>query len=621
MTSSAKFRFFELLEAQHPLLVEGSIVAELHRRNLFEYPPVVYNLSNPLVIENIHRQFVDIGVHIVLANTYQANALSLEQYRLADKVYEINRKAVWIARCAAVGKALVAGVIGPVGKFLQPVGPYTREQVRRAFTEQIIALLDGGADLLLLKSFLNIEELIIAIEAARFIDPEIPIIAQKTFAEDASVLNTDFPLRIAKMMKDTGATVIGANGSVGPQRMMTIIRKMLEAGGIFSAQPDVSIPIIRNGLASYDPDPEYIAEKLQRMAEGGVKIIGVDGGGTVEIVKKVADDIRQVVVGSHPFPAAKHRFSQQTETVAAIPANFLSQLQSGNFVVTVELDIPRGIQFDQVLEGAAYLKKHGVHAVNISDGARARLRINPIALSTLIQEKIGIETITHYACRDRNMIALQADLIGAWTLGVKNILAVTGDPAQIGDYPYATTVHDLDSIGLIRALNLLNQGRDLAGNSIGASTAFTICCACNPVAENLEQEVDRLYQKVEQGAQVVFTQPVYDTEMLENFLHKIRSLPIYLLVGILPLRSFRHAEFLHFEVPGIEIPRWVREKMQKAAKKGKEEEIRTGMEIAVDFAKENREKVHGYYLMPPFEKYEMAIEILRELQLLKVSLQ
>jgi len=613
MGNRGREAFAQLLEDARPIVVEGSLAAELRRRGYKEQPVALYTLKEPLLVETIHRAFVQAGVQIILANTFQANALTLERYGLADKVYEINRKGVWIARCAAVRRALVAGVVGPVGKFLKPIGPYSPEEVRQAFIDQIIALLDGGADVLLLKSFIDLEELLIAIEAAQFVDSDVPIIAQKTFPEDGAVLATEYPVQVARALKSAQVTVVGANGAVGPQRMFGIMERMAAAGCVLSAQPDIGIPIIRDGQMEYNADPAYVAQSVRRLAQGGVQIVGADGGASLEFVQAIVQHLDDVKVGSVPFGQPKIKPKMPAPKTASRRSKLWQKLQAGKFVTTVELDIPRGFDMSAVLEGARYLAQQGVDAVNISDGARARLRMNPIAISVLVQQTVGIETVTHYACRDRNMVGLQADMLGAWQLGIKNILAVTGDPTHIGDYPYATTVRDLDSIGLIRALRLLNQGKDLAGNDVAAASNFTICCACNPAAYNLDEEVERLFRKVDQGAEVVFTQPLYDFPLLERFLEKIQSLQVYLIVGILPIRSLRHATFLHYEVPGIEIPAWVRKRIEEAAHRGRERERRAGQQIAVEFARAARPLVHGFYFMPPFKKYEMAVEIIRRL--------
>ena len=282
-------------------------------------------------------------------------------------------------------------------------------------------------------------------------------------------------------------------------------------------------------------------------------------------------------------------------------------------VFTVELDVPRGLDMSSVIDGAQYLRDHGIDAVNISDGARARLRMSPIAISKLVAEKTGMECISHLACRDRNMVALQAELIGAHEMGIRNILAVTGDPTHIGDFPSATSVYDVDSIGLVRALGHMNHGKDLMGNPLGSRTGFCISCAVNPAAEDLDREIDRLAMKAEQGAHVAFSQPIFDVELLERFLDRIKNIDIRFMLGIIPLRTIRHAEFLHYEVPGMTIPSWVRDRMRTAA--STEEATDIGIDIAVEFLQSALARVNGVYLMPPFKKYDIAVRILSRLDM------
>lgn len=592
-----------------PLVTDGSMATELARRAHTEAPPAVYNLKNPVLVETIHREFVDAGATLIQANTEHANRMALERYNLADKVYEINRKGVWIARCAALHRAYVAGVVGPLGRFMTPLGKIRPADARQSFIDQIIALVDGGADVLMLKSFIDIDELELAIEAAQFVDSSIPIIAQKTFPEDGSVLATSFPRDIARRILDKGVQVIGANGTVGPQRMLDIIRALRMDGVLLASQPDIGIPTLVDGKAVYNAEPEYVARAIRTIVETGACIIGADGGATVEHIRAIAEALQETTIGSTPATPRKEKHIAEDVEQPDTGSEFFHNLGK-KFLTTVELDIPRGLDLTSVLNGARYLKEHGIDAVNISDGARARLRMNAITISHIVQSQTGMECLSHLACRDRNMVGLQADVLGAHALGVNNILAVTGDPAQIGDYPYATSVYDIDAIGLVRALHRMNQGEDLAGNPIGMKTQFCIACACNPVADDMEREIARLEQKAAEGAHVTFSQPIFEMEVLEKFVSKIRHIDIHLMLGIIPLRSVRHAEFLHYEVPGMSVPSWVRERM-KAADRNPDESMSEGIRIAVEFLREARAQVAGAYLMPPFKKYSMAVEILR----------
>ncbi|MBL7975699.1 MAG: bifunctional homocysteine S-methyltransferase/methylenetetrahydrofolate reductase [Candidatus Kapabacteria bacterium] len=594
-----------------PLVTDGSMSAELQRRGYTEFPPDVYNLKNPVVVEEIHRLFVDAGSELILSNTRYANRFSLEAVNLSDKVYEINRKGVWIARTIALHKGYVAGVVGPTNKMLVPVGKLKSEEAHQAFVEQIVALLDSGADCLLMKSFIDIQELLIAIEAAQFVNPKIPIIAMKTFPEDGSVLATAFPREVAERLQSRGVVALGSNGTVGPQRMVSIIQAIGETPVPIAAQPDIGIPTVVNGRPVYHADPEYIAQCSVRLVENGVAIIGADGGATYEHIKAISNAVKDVVIGSKKTTAQIQVQEEQRNEFPDERSTFGKNVGK-KFLTTVELDIPRGMDLHSVLEGAAYLKQHNVDAVNISDGARARLRMNSTIISHIVQQQTGMECITHVACRDRNMVALQSDMLAAYSLGVKNILAVTGDPAHIGDFPLATSVYDIDAIGLIRSLSRMNGGRDLVGNSLGSRTQFNISCACNPASEDMEREIDRLAQKAAEGAEVAFSQPVFDMNILETFRAKTEHIPIRFLVGVIPLRTLRHAEFLHYEVPGMTIPEWVRTRMKNAGT-SVEHSSHEGIEIAVEFLQEAKHAIDGMYLMPPFKKYAMAVEIMNRI--------
>jgi homocysteine S-methyltransferase len=613
ISTPAKTKFHHRLEnSNEALLTDGSIAAELAKRGFAEFPPCLYNVKEPVLIEDIHRAFIEAGADIVQSNTEHANRLTLERYGFGDKVYEINRTGVWIARYAAQRKAFVAGVVGPVGKFLTPLGAMSRDDVREAFVEQITALVDGGAEILMLKSFIDVEELEIAVEAAQFVAPETPIIAQKTFPEDGAVLATSYPADIATRLALKGVAAIGTNGTVGPQRMLDILKNFHADGVPLCAQPDVGIPTLVDGKAIYNADPEYVAQSVRRLVEAGASVVGCEGGCTVGHLWAIAQAIKGVVVGSRK-PEVKSASHEKTAQMYGKKSEFWTNLGK-KFLTTVELDVPRGLDLSSILEGAAYLKENGLDAVNISDGARARLRMSSIAISQIVQERVGIECLAHLACRDRNMIGLQSELLGAHALGVNNILAVTGDPTQIGDYPYATSVYDVDSIGLIRALRQMNDGRDLMGNPIGGKTQFCIACACNPAAYDLDREIRRLEEKAAQGAHVAFSQPIFDEQTLTRFLERARHIRIHFMLGVIPLRSARHADFLHHEVPGMYIPDWVRARIHAAnAEGGVEAATREGVALAVDFLRAAKSMVHGAYLMPPFKKYSMATEILQQI--------
>lgn len=587
-----------------PIITSGSIAMELSLRDKHDMPADVWNLKDPVIIESIYREFVDAGATLLLTNTLKSNRLALEAFSLSDKVYEINRKAVWIARTAALRKAMVAGVIGPTGHFFAPIGDLTQEEAHQVFAEQAMALLDSGADIIMLSSFIDIEELIIAIDAVRAVKSDIPIIALKSFPEDGTVLATSYPADIAKRLEEKQVLALGSNGIVGPQRMTDILRALSGSTIPLCILPDIAIPTLLNGRPKYNAEPDYVADVAVKLVRQGACIIGADGGATIEHIRAIANAVKNEKPGSgklEPKPGKTidvHPLESDEESVFA-------QKAGKQFLMTVEVEIPRGLDMSSVLESARFLKDNGIDAVNVFDGARARVRINPITASHMIMQETGMECITHMACRDRNMVGLQSDLIGAYSLGVRNILAVTGDPTTIGDYPFATSVYDVDSIGLCRALNHMNQGRDLLGNPMGRATRFTIACAVNPCADDMQTELSRLKKKVEEGATIAFTQPVFDMETLLPFLESISQLDISIMLGIIPLRSARHADFLHYEVPGMIVPAWVREAMHDAGSNAGE----IGLNIATELLTQAKEHVQGVYIMPPAKRYDMAIDM------------
>lgn len=601
-----------------PIVIDGSMEAVLRSRGYTETPIEIYNLKHPVLIERIHCEFLEAGAEIIQANTCSANALTLAPFKLTDKVYEINRKGVWLARTAAQNRTFVAGVVGPVGKFLSPVGKLNADDVRSAFVTQIHALLDGQCDLLLLKSFIDIEEIEIALEAARHVSKEIPIIAQKSFPEDGGVLATDYPREIARRLAGPGVIAIGTNGTVGPQRMRSIVQSLYGISDRFlAAQPDIGIPTLVDGVPVYNATIEYVASSARALIDNGVTIIGVDGGGMPEHVRAISDVVAGVEVG-HPEVKAARKAAAKDEADEQTPTHsrFFDNL-GRKMLVTVELDIPRGTDMSSVLDGASFLQSNGIDAVNITDGARARLRMSPIVISHLIQRETGMEAITHLACRDRNMVGLQSELLGAHALGLRNVLCVTGDPAHIGDYPYATSVYDVDAIGLIRAVHRMNNGLDLAGNPIGDRTSFMISCACNPVADDMDREIARLERKAAEGAIVAFTQPIFEAAGFATFLDRIAHIPLRIMIGIIPLRTAAHAEFLHHEVPGMKIPDAIQRRMRTSTQPSAE-----GVGIAVEFLEElsaYRDRLGGIYLMPPFKRYEMAVEILERARMSTVG--
>lgn len=583
-----------------------------------ERPHEIQNIKHPELVARIHQEYIDAGAEIIETNTFSANRFRLSQFHLQDSLKEINRTGVEIARRAAGDHVYVAGSVGPTGKLLEPIGKIRLSEARDAFKEQIEVLLAAGVDLLILETFVSLHELDEAIAAAKELT-SIPIVAQKAFAEDGSILSSTFPLEVVEHLLNKGVDVVGANCTVGPQRMFSIIRAMYKDGVILSAQPAAGIPTFQDGRSVYHTSPEYLATYARELLQSGVTLIGACCGSTPDHIKAmrgVLDEVGNlpppVVTATEISSKAKAVVERKTAapTVELESQSHFARNLGKKFLVTAELDVPRGLDMSSVMEGARYLHRMGIDAINLTDGARARLRMNSIALSYVMQRDVGIEAMTHLTTRDRNMIGLQAELLGAHMLGVRNVLCITGDPTNIGDYPQATSVQDIDSIGLIRAAKAMNQGLDLMGNSLEQRTSFLVACATNPLADNMDREISRLSLKIEAGADVIFTQPIYEMRTLEELVKRVEQWRIPIVLGILPLRSYRHAEFLHNEIPGMAIPETIRESLRSAGSKAS----LMGVQLTREFLHDAKHLVAGAYLMPPFRKYEVIPQILEALR-------
>jgi len=596
-----------------PILCDGAMGTLL---DLYEYPDLpheVQNINNPEIVERIHREYVLAGAEIIQTNTFSGNRLRLAQFHLEDRVREVNKAGVEIARRAAGENVYVAGSVGPTGKLLEPIGKVSLAEARKVFEEQISVLLEAGVDLLMLETFVSLTELDAAIDAAKSLT-SLPIIAQKTFPEDGAILSGTFPIEVAEHLLSKGVDVVGANCTVGPQRMFSIIRSMYKDGVVMAAQPAAGIPTLLDGRSIYHTTPDYLAQYARELLEAGVTIIGACCGSTpahIRAMKAVMDDFLgrapEVKVRETRVPPKKAEVVPKAEQQQF--SEFARNIGK-KFLTTVELDIPRGLDSTSIIEGAQFLRQHGIDAINITDGARARLRLSSVFLSYQILSKVGMETITHLTTRDRNMISLQSELMSAYSLGLKNMLCITGDPTNIGDYPQATSVFDIDSSGLIRAAKSMNEGKDLMGNTIEQRTSFLVACAANPMADNMDREIAKMEKKAEAGVDIVFTQPIYELRTLELFLKRIDRWNLPVMVGVLPLRGYKHAEFLHNEIPGMVIPDRIREQLRHAGDKA----AAAGVENAKAFLREAKHMVAGAYMMPPFKKYDIVPQILEAIR-------
>jgi methionine synthase I (cobalamin-dependent)/5,10-methylenetetrahydrofolate reductase len=613
-----KFSVSELRErlSREVLVADGAMGTLLQERGVAAGHPYEHaNLTAPELVQSVHAEYIRAGAQIIETNTFGANRVKLASASLENEAPAINRAGARLARAAAGPDTLVAGAMGPCGKALAPLGAVEPDRAEAAFREQAGALLDAGVDLILLETFNEVAELRIAYRVAHELSPDIPIIAQKVFIEDGETLKAGLPSRFAAEVASwPGVVAVGANCAIGPQRMLDVARVMAEGTRApLSAFPTPGLPQLAGQTIRYAVTPDYFARYARMLVEAGVSVIGGccgTGPAHIAAIARAVKGMRPAGRVSVPSVAVKERVEPAP---AEAPVSDYSRLKGKlgkQYVKAVELDLPRGLDLSKVMQGAEALRDRGVDVVDISDGARARLRINPVSVAHMIQEQVGIEVMMHFACRDRNLLAVQADLLGAHMLGIRNILAVTGDPAVIGDYPTATSVYDVDSVGLVRILRRFNEGIDLAGNSIGQATAFTIAVAFDPLADDLRRERDRLARKADEGAHVAYTQPIFERSVLDTAVEAAGRFGIPLLFGLLPLRSARHCEFMHNEVPGIRIPDDIRRRM---AELSEEDARRYGIDIARQFLADACAVTQGVYMMPPFANHRVAEAVLKAL--------
>jgi len=578
------------------------------------------NLTQPEMVRDIHSEYLKAGAQLIETNTFGANPIKLEPHGLAGKTEEINRRGAEIARDAAGDLAWVAGSIGPLGKQLSPIGKISLDEAIDLFSAQIRGLVAGGVDLLSLETMADIQELVAATQAARRVC-DLPILAMATFPAEGRTMLGYTPEEVSSALASQGVQILGANCSEGPHDMLETIQRFRHANGEIplAAMPNAGHPRKHDDRVLYMTSPEYMAEYARRFILAGASLVGGCCGTTPAHVRAIAAMVKALkpakpqIMVVKPLEKAKILEPTPIEKRSPFGAKLARKSMIGHrFLVSVEMNPPKGHDISKVLAAADELRFHGVDVVNIPDGPRASARMSPLHLAALIQQWVGMETVLHYTCRDRNLLGMQADLLGAHATGLRNILAVTGDPPKLGDYPHVTAVYDVESIGLVRVLDGLNRGVDLAANPIGQPTTFLVGVGANPGAEDLEREVRRFRYKVEAGANFCMTQPVYDVEILSRFLDRISDCRIPVLAGILPLASYRNAEFLHNEVPGMRIPEPIRERMRKA---GSDEKAREeGVSIAQEVLVACRPLVQGAYIMPPFGRIDAAIKVLEVLR-------
>jgi homocysteine S-methyltransferase len=574
------------------------------------------NLSNPNLVKQVHTEYLAAGAEVIETNTFGAHRFKLGPHGLEAQVRKINREGARIAREAVGDKGLVAGAMGPLGKPLEPIGSIRADEAQAAYREQAEGLLEGGVDVFVIETMPSLDQAKAALAAVRSLGSELPVGVSLTFNEEGNTLYGDSPEDAVRELEALDVPLVGANCSQGPQAMLETLSRMaaVARSAKLAAMPNAGSPAYVDGRYVYLCTPEYMATWARRFLEAGASVVGGCCGTTPAHIRDLVRSVRMFQPGRAVEVKAVTP-ERRKEAPAPVPREQKSPLARAlgrKFVVSVELDPPRGADAGQIIERAQYCKENEVDAINVADGPRASARMSAQALCVLLQEKVGIDTILHYTCRDRNLLGIQSDLLGAHALGLRNVLAITGDPPKLGDYPDATAVYDVDSIGLIRIMDNLNHGADLAGNLMGPSLAIHVGCGADPSKPDMEKEVRRLEEKVKGGAEYIMTQPVYDPRSLERFLSLMKHIDVPLLVGILPLYSHKNAEFLHNEVPGMSIPDDIRERMRVAGS-GERAQLE-GVRIAQEATLAARELAQGVYIMPPFNKVDLAVRVIEALR-------
>jgi methionine synthase I (cobalamin-dependent)/5,10-methylenetetrahydrofolate reductase len=614
MESTARAKSLRDRLQQEIIVFDGGMGTSLYDKGIFINTCFdELNLTNPDLVREVHREYVAAGADVIETNTFGANRFKLAAHGLEKRVHEVNQAGAKLAVNAAGERALVAGSVGPLGVQIEPLGKVSLDEAREAFKEQILGLIEGGVDLIILETFSLLPELEQAVKAVREVRPDFPLIAQVTIGDDGNLLSGAPLSQFVAMITPYSPDAIGMNCSVGPKAMMDALEDIKELTALpIAVQPNAGLPHMVGGRNIYMTSPEYMAEYSKRFIQAGAAIVGGCCGTDVTHIKA----IRRAVSALQPakrmdLQAASLQIQAPVEVKVATMAEksrLSNKLMRKQFVTLVELVSPRGVSPIKELEKARKLHHFGIDAINIPDGPRASARMSALAMTALIQREVGIEPVLHVACRDRNVIGLQSDLLGAWALGIRNLIAITGDPPKLGNYPDATAVFDVDAIGLVNLINRLNHGLDLAGNPIGEPTAFNIGVGCNPGALNLDEEIRRLDWKVEAGADYIVTQPVFDVRILEKFVARIQHIKLPILCGIWPLISYRNAEFMNNEVPGCSVPDEILDRMRKTTTK--EEGFAEGVKIASETFRRLKNDFAGVQLSAPMGRIEGIFQIL-----------
>jgi homocysteine S-methyltransferase len=570
-------------------------------------------LKQPQLVREVHEEYVRAGAEILETNTFGANPVKLGAHGLADDTERINRVAAELARAAAGDRASVVGAIGPLGLRLEPFGPTSRDEARDRFRRQVDGLIAGGVDGFVLETFSDIEEIHAALRAVREAC-DLPAVTQMTIGDDGLTAYGTTPEDFGRQLAEWGADVIGVNCSVGPAGVLDAVERLAKATDRpLSAQPNAGLPKDVGDRKIYLASPEYMASYARRMVEAGARFIGGCCGTTPEHIRKMRDYLASVAPRQPSVVVSREAVIATSGGVAEIPlaqrSRWGKKLAAGEFVTSVEIVPPKGVNAEPMFAQCRALKAAGVDAVNVPDGPRAQSRMGVLPSAMLIEREVGLETVIHYCCRDRNLLGMLSDIMGAAAAGLRNILIITGDPPKMGPYPDSTAVFDIDSIGLTNLVYRLNHGLDPGNNPIGAPTRWAIGVGVNPAAVDPDRELSRFHWKVDAGAEFAVTQPVFDPRQLEAFLKKVEGYRIPIVAGIWPLLSLRNAEFLANEVPGVSVPDEVLARMRAAQEKGKEAALAEGVQIAREMFARVRGMVQGVQVSAPFGKVEVALEV------------
>src|SRR5271157_2413956 len=609
--------FLNQIDSPKPLLADGAMGTMLHQRGVcFDDCFDQLNLTNPGLVAEIHQEYIEAGAQMIQTNTFGANRYKLARLGMQEQVVNINSAGVELAKkiiASSSHSVLIAGDIGPLGIRLSPFGRVHPEQAHQAFCEQIDVLIKSGVDLIIIETMTDLFEIHEAIKAARELAPNLPIITSMTFTRDDRTLLGDDPAKVARLLSEWGTDVIGINCSSGPEQVLRILRQMqlYKPQSRFSVMPNAGWPEQVGGRIMYPAAPEYFGEYALAFWQAGANLIGGCCGTTPQHIAAMSQAILSNSFEKKAASPVINLVEREDSAPAEKPTRLAQKLADKKFVIAVEMDPPRGLATQKILAGASLLAEAGADVINVADSPMARMRMSPWAVCNLIQNQVNIETVLHFPTRGRNLLRVQGDLLAAYALGIRNVFIVMGDSTTIGDYPNAMDNFDLVPSGLIKLIKEgFNTGVDQAGSNIGQPTTFFVGCALNLHPSDPLDEIKRLQRKISAGADFILTQPVFNSNSARKFIEQLTNingpLTVPILVGILPIANSRHAAFLNHEVPGIDIPNQLYDRMKNAG----DDSTHIGIEIGIELINQMKPYIQGVYLMPAFNRFDVAAEII-----------